>query len=111
MEFFINKNIRYIRLQSGMIQEEFAKHIIVTREAMASYEQDVARPPYEVIARISDFFGVLIDDLLRVDMEKAGLEKYKSITKANPPMISKLEVLENENELLKKYIEQLKKNI
>ena len=61
----IGNRIRELRLMQGLTQQEFAKRINVSFQAVSAWERGVAPPDLENLVRIASFFGVLTDDLLR----------------------------------------------
>ena len=68
----IAKNIRYLRKKHNLSQEQLAK--IVDRGSFTTiqkWESDVSEPSLGCVATMADFFGVNIDDLVKVDLEIA----------------------------------------
>ena len=50
-------------------QEELAAKLFVTRQSVSKWENGQSYPSIEVIIKISDLFGLTIDELLRSDEE------------------------------------------
>ena len=63
---YIAQNIKYLRKNKGLTQEELAKNIGVNRAMIGSYEESRAAPKLSVIQDIAYFFNILIDDLIKV---------------------------------------------
>ena len=61
---WLNENIKELRLQRGMNQVEFAKHMNVTKQCVSNWENDNVLPSIEMLIRIADFFRVSTDYLL-----------------------------------------------
>ena len=59
----IGKNIRQLRTQKNMTQDELAKKLFVTRQTVSNYENGKSRPDVEMLERIAD---VLHTDILTV---------------------------------------------
>lgn len=52
------KQIRHLRTQSGMTQEELAGKLNVTRQALSNWERDVNEPDLNTLKKICFLFGV-----------------------------------------------------
>ena len=65
---FLKENIKLLRKRRKRSQEDVSATIGITRSAYNSYENGVAEPGIQVLLKISDFFQVNIDKLLRVDL-------------------------------------------
>ena len=59
----IGKNIRQLRVQSHMTQDELAQKLFVTRQTVSNYENGKSRPDVEMLVKISE---VLKTDLQTV---------------------------------------------
>jgi transcriptional regulator with XRE-family HTH domain len=75
----IHKNIRVLRKFKDLSQEELAKGLDIQRARLASYEEGRAEPPYDILIRISDFFHVAIDALIRADLSKTKSEDLMKV--------------------------------
>lgn len=64
----IDKNIKYLRKQKGLTQDEFAKKISVNRAMIGSYEEGRAQPKISVLQNISTYFKVSVDALINKDL-------------------------------------------
>jgi len=62
------KNIQLLRKRKKRSQEETALALDMKRSTWSGYESGIARPGYERLTLISDYFGVTIDTLIRVDL-------------------------------------------
>ena len=59
------KQIRHLRTQSGMTQEELAGKLNVTRQALSNWERDVNEPDLNMLKKICFLFGVHMDDFAK----------------------------------------------
>lgn len=59
------------RVKKGWSQEELAVKLFVSRQSVSKWENGQNYPSIEAIMKISDLFGVSIDELLRSDEELA----------------------------------------
>lgn len=69
METFFKSNIRLLRRIKGFSQTELADELKFTRSSVNNYECGAA-PSLDALIVISDYFGIGMDTLLRVDMRK-----------------------------------------
>jgi transcriptional regulator with XRE-family HTH domain len=53
-----------------MSQEEMAVALDSKRSVLNSYENNVASPPLDMAMRLSDFFKISLDTLLRIDLTR-----------------------------------------
>lgn len=60
----IANNLRQLRLNSGMTQEQVAEMIGVTRQALSSYESGRTRPDVDMLLRLSEVYGTDIDGVV-----------------------------------------------
>ena len=58
-------NIRFLRLQSGLTQEQFAMALEVPRSRIGSYEESRSEPSVDMLIKIADYFKIPVDALLR----------------------------------------------
>ena len=63
-------NIRYLRVKNGYSQEKVAKDLAIQRERYRKYDDGTSEPPYELLKKISSYYGVTVDILLSVDIRK-----------------------------------------
>ena len=78
-EITTGKQIRHLRTQSGMTQEELAGKLNVTRQALSNWERDVNEPDLNTLKKICFLFGVHMDDFAKEVITKMEInEKEKS---------------------------------
>ena len=73
----ISKNIKKLRTQCGMTQEELAGRIHVTRQTVSSWETDRTQPDIEILQLLADAFGVEIEQLIYGKRKNPAEEKEK----------------------------------
>ena len=73
------KQIRHLRTQSGMTQEELAGELNVTRQALSNWERDVNEPDINTYKNSFFLLGVEMDDLAMAVIIKmeTNMEKTK----------------------------------
>lgn len=57
------------RKNKGWSQEELAEKLFVSRQSVSKWENGQNYPSIEIIIKVSDLFGITIDELLRSDEE------------------------------------------
>jgi transcriptional regulator with XRE-family HTH domain len=79
------QNLRYLRKQRKMSQEELAHQIGLNRGNIASYENGSAEPRICNLLKLCDLFGVSVVDLTNRDLSNSpGLPPANGQAKANP---------------------------
>jgi transcriptional regulator with XRE-family HTH domain len=68
----IASNITHLRKLSNLSQEKLAEALEITRSRLGSYEESRSEPPIELLIRISDFFKVSVDVLVRANLAKTS---------------------------------------
>ena len=74
-----SENIRLLRAQKKLSQQELAEELSLSRVRYSKYEDGRSEAPYEVLIRISKYFKVSIDLLLTIDVRKYPLEKMVNL--------------------------------
>lgn len=60
----IHDNLKQLRQARGWTQEEVARQMALTRQAVSSHESGRTRPDLEMLKRYAEVYGVSIQDLL-----------------------------------------------
>lgn len=68
---YITKNIRHLRNLKGITQEAFAEDLKVPRSRISSYEEGRSIPNVDMLIKLSDYFKIPIDILIKKDLTKA----------------------------------------
>jgi transcriptional regulator with XRE-family HTH domain len=63
------KNLRYLRKKIGKSQAEISKLVEKKQNTIGNWENEVSEPTIGEIARLAQFFGVTIQDLIMKDLE------------------------------------------
>ncbi|MEZ4827439.1 MAG: helix-turn-helix domain-containing protein [Bacteroidia bacterium] len=77
-KLIIGKNLKYLRKSKGLTQQELANHLEIRRSSIGAYEECRATPKYETLERISDFFSVSIDLLVKEDISGLTEEEMRT---------------------------------
>ena len=80
----IGEQINNLRKQHGLSQDDFANLFNVSRQTISNWENGKSYPDLEMIIKVSDYFKISIDELLKndvqtvkkIDNEKKAKKKY-----------------------------------
>ena len=64
MDMTIGKRIALLRKEKGLTQEELAKHMDVSPQAVSKWENDQTCPDISALPKLARLFGVTVDELL-----------------------------------------------
>lgn len=59
----IGRKLKELRRSYNLTQEEFSGKVGISRVNYTRYETDKARPDYETLLRIVDFYDISLDEL------------------------------------------------
>jgi len=82
----IDKNLKFLRKRKGLTQQELANHLGVRRASIGAYEEGRATPRYETLERVSDFFQVSIDLLIKENLSELSEEDFEDFQNAKAMM-------------------------
>jgi transcriptional regulator with XRE-family HTH domain len=72
-------NIRYLRELKKLSQEGLAEDLKITRARLGAYEEVRNEPPIEILIKLSDYFHVSIDALVKTDLRKTDIDSLIKI--------------------------------
>lgn len=82
------ENLRELRKQHGMSQEELADHLQVSRQSISKWENGSAMPELDKLLQLCELFQCTLDDLL-----KGEIREEPAITKAEYEKQTRLEAI------------------
>ena len=120
----LTKNLVHLRKKKGLSQEMLAEDLSVTRSRISSYEEGRSQPSLDFMIKISDFYKIPVDILLKNNLTIEGDVSF--IELRNKRILFPITVDHNNEELIEivptkaqagylsgyddpEYIEQLKK--
>lgn len=68
MDIHLHKNITYLRNMRGWDQGQLAERLDVKRNSVSNYENNVSRPDYETLIKLSRIFDISLDALITKDL-------------------------------------------
>lgn len=72
----IGQNIKRLRKNADMTQEELAEMLSISSQAVSRWETDSAMPDISLLPALVNIFGVTSDKLLGIDSSKKVLDEY-----------------------------------
>ena len=76
MKSLFSDNIRALRKQQGLTQEQLAEAMGVTVGAVYKWEQDLSTPDIRIIMELAHFFGMSVDALIGYEVQNGTAEAY-----------------------------------
>lgn len=78
MQLNIGKNIKQLRRERNITQEEFSEILGVSFQSVSRWENNTCYPDLELLPTIADFFGITVDSLLGINkaVEHESVKKY-----------------------------------
>ena len=70
MEITIGENIKRLRLEKGITQEQLAEILNVSNAAVSKWERGGSFPDITLLFPLADYFGISVDELMRHNEEK-----------------------------------------
>jgi transcriptional regulator with XRE-family HTH domain len=70
----IAKNIRVLRIGKGLTQENLSDQLDLSSSQYSNYEQGTRAVPIEVLAKISAFYQIAIDAIVKYDISKVDIK-------------------------------------
>lgn len=81
IDMYFAPNLKLLRLRRDLSQEEMAGKLDVTRSSLSGYENGTAEPNFTTLVRISNFFKVSLDKLLKTDLSQLSEAQLEEIEK------------------------------
>lgn len=91
----LGERLKFLRQGRGLKQEELAASIGITQSSIANYETNFRKPPYDVLIKLADFYGVATDFLLRGMVPFSQDEGKANVREV--PVVRKISVEEREH--------------
>ncbi len=80
MKLFIGENIRRLRREKNLTQEEVAAHLGVSFQSISKWERSEGYPDITLLPAIAHYFGVTADELLGMN-EMAAQQRYEEVNR------------------------------
>jgi len=80
---YFGPNIKVLRRRKGRTQDDVAFTLKMKRSTLSGYENQVANPTVDVLLAFSNYFGVSIDTLIRIDLGSLSESMISQIEKGS----------------------------
>ncbi len=92
---YISSNIRLLRKRKKLTQSDLSAILGIKRPTLNNYENQVSMPPIEMLIKLSDYFNISIDTLIRINLLELSKSKLLELENGNDVYIkgSQLRVL------------------
>lgn len=61
----LGERLKQLRLNKNISQKDLAKHFNIARSTLSQYESNQREPSLQMLLKISDYFNVSVDELLK----------------------------------------------
>lgn len=79
MKITIGTNIKRLRAEKGVTQEQLAEAMNVTCAAVSKWERNETYPDITLLQPLAFYFGITLDELIGYDKEKVNEEIENAI--------------------------------
>jgi len=92
---YFKKNIKLLRKRRGRTQDDVAQALEMKRPTLSGYENGVGNPNLSALIQFSDYFGVAVDTLIKVNLSALSESQLSQLEKGYDTFIkgSNLRVL------------------
>ena len=73
----ISKTLKRLRAENGLTQEQLAEKLFISRQSVSSWENDRTQPDLEMLGKLSETFGVSLEELIYGKKHNTALETEK----------------------------------
>lgn len=63
-KMFFSKNLKFLRQKENLNQKDFGNKINLTRDTIASLENNRMKPSFDVLIKLRNYFQINLDDLI-----------------------------------------------
>jgi len=74
----LGENLKFLRKLHGLSQQELAKALSLPRTTLGDYERSHTEPNLAMLKKISKFFDVSLDQLIRIKLNKSNVDIGKT---------------------------------
>lgn len=71
---YFGSNFSYLRMKKQLTQTALGNEIDLSKQIICFYETGLREPSIPSLLKISRYFNVTIDDLLKKDLSKEGMK-------------------------------------
>ncbi len=92
---YFSRNIKFLRKRRGRTQDDVASALGMKRPTLSGYENNVAQPNIDAMIAFSNYYGIAIDTLVKIDLTALKESQVSQLERGYDVFISgsKLRVL------------------
>lgn len=76
----IARYLQFLRKSHNYTQEDLAQRLGISRQAVSKWETGTAMPDLEMLLKISNLYGITINDILEPHIQPKRIEDFEQIT-------------------------------
>lgn len=76
----ISRHLQLLRKSHNFTQEELAKKLDISRQAVSKWETETTIPDLEVLLKISKLYGITINDILEPTIQSKRITDFEQIS-------------------------------
>lgn len=77
----ISKYLQFLRKKHNYTQNELAKRLDISRQAVSKWETGAAIPDLEILLKISKLYGITINDILEPSIPARKITDFEQLSK------------------------------
>ena len=77
----ISKYLQLLRKKHNFTQDELAKRLDISRQAVSKWETGAAIPDLEVLLKISKLYGITINDILEPNIPTKKITDFEQLSR------------------------------
>ncbi|MEX1191234.1 MAG: helix-turn-helix domain-containing protein [Brumimicrobium sp.] len=81
MSIYLSSNLKLLRKNRKMSQEDVAQKLDFTRSSYSGYENGVAEPSVDNLVKLSNYFKIPLDDMIKKDLSILSEIEWEAIKK------------------------------
>lgn len=70
---YFRQNLKYLRKKTGETQASIASQVGKGYTTIGNWESGASQPNLEELVKVANYFGVSLDNIIKIDMEKGNL--------------------------------------
>lgn len=79
--FLISKYLQFLRRKHGFTQENLARELHLSRQAVSKWETGAALPDLDTLLQLSRCYGLTINEILEPQIQGAEVQDFEDIVK------------------------------
>lgn len=76
---YFSSNLKWFRENEKLTQQQLADKLNLKRAAIGAYEEGRANPRMESLIIMADYFGIKIDELVRIPNAKKSIREFNPV--------------------------------